>query len=622
MGFSTKSLRFKSIKKALLSKTLKRYLQHQLSAAVWLCVLSLGVSHAATNKNFYRVAQKNGVWWFIAPDGTPFFSNGVNVVSPGATRTSYRFAHPEYAAFRHYPNDVAWARATLSRLRSWNFNTIGGWSSDVLIGSRAEMPYTIVLDLGRGAGVPWSDLFSARAARQFDRAARRQIVRFKDDSRLLGYFTDNELGWWDDTLLLYFLKQPRSNATRRVLMRLIRRHYQNDFKQLERDFDAGDARSFAALDARAALKLRPGGRGQQIIDKFMYLLADRYYKLAHDAIRRYDANHLILGDRYLGWYVPAVARAAGKYLDVVSVNYAADWNNGEISHYFLDTLHKLTNKPIIITEYYMCAMENRSGNRNSSANFPVVRTQRERATSFSVNLAALAHLPYVVGAHWFQYFDEPTRGRGDGENYNMGLVDIGDQPYAELTAVAAALQPSAIHARATEAMIEPQDEIVILKTQDDDPNNLHEENKQGSFIKSSAGSKTSLPFADLYARWDATNLYFKVYASDFAEPYFYARGKIPEDERMTWTMMIGKGNKPLTFRFGPGEATQINDLHITQHEWRKSTKHTLIVKISAAALGRDKLTAGDVLQLHATLTSHSRAEEMEWNHSLRLKPSN
>jgi hypothetical protein len=31
--------------------------------------------------------------------------------------------------------------------------------------------------------------------------------------------------------------------------------------------------------------------------------------------------------------------------------------------------------------------------------------------------------PYVVGADWFQYYDEPTHGRADGENYNFGLVD-------------------------------------------------------------------------------------------------------------------------------------------------------------------------------------------------------
>jgi hypothetical protein len=38
---------------------------------------------------------------------------------------------------------------------------------------------------------------------------------------------------------------------------------------------------------------------------------------------------------------------------------------------------------------------------------------------------------YLVGAHWFAYSDEPTTGRGDGENYQIGFVDEADTPYGE-----------------------------------------------------------------------------------------------------------------------------------------------------------------------------------------------
>ena len=41
-------------------------------------------------------------------------------------------------------------------------------------------------------------------------------------------------------------------------------------------------------------------------------------------------------------------------------------------------------------------------------------------------------MPAMVGAHWFQYMDEPATGRSDGENYNIGLVDVTDRPYEEL----------------------------------------------------------------------------------------------------------------------------------------------------------------------------------------------
>ena len=47
--------------------------------------------------------------------------------------------------------------------------------------------------------------------------------------------------------------------------------------------------------------------------------------------------------------------------------------------------------------------------------------------------ACLDHLRYV-GAHWFQWQDQPLTGRPDGENYSIGLVSITDTPYPELVA--------------------------------------------------------------------------------------------------------------------------------------------------------------------------------------------
>ena len=42
--------------------------------------------------------------------------------------------------------------------------------------------------------------------------------------------------------------------------------------------------------------------------------------------------------------------------------------------------------------------------------------------------------PLIVGTHWFQYGDQATTGRGDGENYQIGFVDVCDTPYPETIA--------------------------------------------------------------------------------------------------------------------------------------------------------------------------------------------
>jgi hypothetical protein len=42
-------------------------------------------------------------------------------------------------------------------------------------------------------------------------------------------------------------------------------------------------------------------------------------------------------------------------------------------------------------------------------------------------------VPYVIGADWFQWMDEPPSGRrSDGEDVNFGVVDIDDHPYTPL----------------------------------------------------------------------------------------------------------------------------------------------------------------------------------------------
>jgi hypothetical protein len=59
----------------------------------------------------------------------------------------------------------------------------------------------------------------------------------------------------------------------------------------------------------------------------------------------------------------------------------------------------------------------------------------------------VADCPNFVGCHWFQYVDEPITGRWfDGENYNIGLVDVTDTPYFELR-VAAQRANSEVYSR-------------------------------------------------------------------------------------------------------------------------------------------------------------------------------
>ncbi len=590
-----------------------RHLQ-KIAFAFLVCFFASVFCHAQKADGFFRVEQRSGVWWFITPDGEPFFSNGVNVITEGQIRKNYNPKKPEYAAFRFYPTTDAWMNETLKRLKDWNFNTVGGWSSRELERGGA-MPYTKVLHLGGSKFAPWGDMFGAEVAARIDAEAKREIGNLKTDKNLIGYFSDNELGWWDDTVFWYFLNQPAANKTRRVLMKLLREHYSNKFAELRKDFDTGRARDFAALELDADLTLKPEGRGADVIDKFIFIVAERYYKLAFESIRRYDPNHLILGDRYPSWYSQSVARASIPYVDVVSTNYMADWTDGNISKFYLDSLHRITNKPIIITEYYMSATENRSGNKNSSAGFPVVQTQKQRAASFRRNLNSFAELPYVIGAHWFQFMDEPPFGRSDGEDYNMGLVDINDRPYEELIAAAKSLNVAEIHAQSKTAN---KNSGEILKVSKNTDANWLDWNERFSFVAPLPIVENEYPFADCYAAWNADELYLVVYAIDFIEPRIYARSVIPESERMTLTINSGDNQKPLRIRFGADGEPNVEAAKLEYKFQNSSTRSTLLIRIPASFIGRKNLKSSDKIQLQATLKSHSRFEQMRWNQTLVL----
>ena len=63
--------------------------------------------------------------------------------------------------------------------------------------------------------------------------------------------------------------------------------------------------------------------------------------------------------------------------------------------------------------------------------------ESERGPSYARYLRAVADNPDFVGAHWFQYIDEPLTGRTlDGENAHIGFVTVADLPYADFAVAA------------------------------------------------------------------------------------------------------------------------------------------------------------------------------------------
>ncbi len=122
----------------------------------------------------------------------------------------------------------------------------------------------------------WDEKITAR----MEQVTRDQIVAVRDDPRLIGYYSDNEMGWWNAALFKMTLEHAPTSGQRQRLIKLLRETYGDDWNKLLADFEPVDVASWEELDRGGRLYLRAGGNGVRVMRQFMSLLADRYYQLA------------------------------------------------------------------------------------------------------------------------------------------------------------------------------------------------------------------------------------------------------------------------------------------------------------------------------------------------------
>lgn len=576
----------------------------------------------ATNAPF-SIQRRDGIFWLTKPDGERFFSLGVSCVNQGVSRERFNPMNPGYAAFQNYHNSNLWSQATIGRLKSWGFTTVGGWSDYSALRQCQDpnIAFIPVLAIGMTCGAPWEDMWDTNIIARMYQVARDQILPLQQDPRVLGYYTDNEMGWWNAALFNLTLEQPPTSGQRQRLMKLLRETYHNSWSELLKDFDPDGVTSFGELDQRGMLYLRPGSQGIRVYRRFLGMMAERYYSLVRQIVRTYDSRGLVLGDRYQSFYYPEVARAAVS-LDVVSMNLNAAWNDGNFPRCYLDTLHALTGKPIYVSEFYMAAQQNRTGNKNDASTFPVVMTQAERAEGFRNTLRALLRTPYVVGADWFQYYDEPEYGRFDGENYDFGLVDIHDQPYKSLTTAAQSLNLTAIKGEpdpdsadagsgVPPAPSEPLGHFTIRLA-------LADWDREHGFVK----PISKFPVADLYVCWNQKAVYLGLYAQDFAEQDYYRDKIVPEADRAEWNVSIKGGKRPIHVRLGPGDSPSCDEPGasvVNESGDYMNTRNIAAVELPAKLFDKTTFKPGDKIEFDSTYFTLARADRVEWKGKFTLR---
>src|SRR5207245_10108100 len=120
-----------------------------------------------------------------------------------------------------------WAAATVMRLDAGDWTTVGGWSDFCILRQchDIDVAFMPVLHIGSTAGAPWWDMWDPKIIDRMDQVAREQILALRDDPRLIGYYSDNEMGWWNSALFQLTLQQAPTSGQRRRLLELLRETY-------------------------------------------------------------------------------------------------------------------------------------------------------------------------------------------------------------------------------------------------------------------------------------------------------------------------------------------------------------------------------------------------------------
>ncbi|MGE3537728.1 MAG: hypothetical protein AB7N91_09865 [Candidatus Tectimicrobiota bacterium] len=496
----------------------------------------------------WRVESHQGVQWLRTPCGERFLSLGVNVLDGGYPSRLFE-GRLSYHWGTFYADLASWATQAQQRLTAWGFNTLGPWS---VASSYLPMPFIPDLEIGRQSHFLWFDPFRPSMAAEMRAWAQRLVAPYKGNPYRIGYFPDNEIGWWYSALLTYYLQQPASSHTKQRLVGLLQEHYADSWEQFLEDFvpPAGVV-SFTDLFHSSGVKtqLRPGGAGMQVIGRWTGIVAEHYYRLVHHALREADPEALIFSDRLQIYYDVNAVRPMAAYVDVVATNYDVDGSDGSLARYYFSGLQQLTGqKPVLVSEWFFAAEENRTGNRNQG-HLMTVQSQEERARGAMAAAQQFVQLPELIGLHWFQYYDHPVGGRPDGEDYNFGLVDIHDRPYEALTTAFQRLNPrlAALHQTARRRLPASPVETPLAIPEWTPPQQgrvFQAWPKAQAFVPGLTAPSTAVVFGDVYLAWDRDNLYLSLLAMDYYDPSLPAlTGALPLTEafRLEWGVEAGAG---------------------------------------------------------------------------------
>jgi len=400
-----------------------------------LCVDSLGYIPADTDKvnrygsladgpklkatGFFRTEKYKGRWFLVDPEGCLHIDAAVIAINPGSGPTQRKNFKEKFNSDRD-----AWFDYTARQLRELGFNGSGAWSSEddirffndyhedikfsycPIINPMSDYAYSI----GVASHNPGNTAYPNRCIRVFDPQFKEYcekripefVARYRDDPNVIGYFTDNEMPLLLSNLYGY-LTLPEG--------------------------DYGRAAAEEWLKSRGLSK---DHITDEVKREFAGYVAEQYFRIVSETLKKYDPNHLYLGSRYTGTskYIKEVYQACAKYCDIVSINYYGFF---EVRNQDILQWEEWADTPWMVTEFYSKGEDSGLSNRTGAG--WLVHTQKDRGLHYENFIIGLLRSNKCVGWNWLKYQDnDPTDANAEASNLdsNKGLLNNRYETYDDL----------------------------------------------------------------------------------------------------------------------------------------------------------------------------------------------
>lgn len=404
---------------------------------------------------FFHTHHDGKRWWLVDPEGYAFISAGIDCIDAGEAgvlggqeelfgwlppkddalfarayqsgRGTETINFMQVNMIRVYGSEWSrkWEETTVGLMKQFRVNTVGNWS-DNAVARRNHLPYVLNMSGFPSTSVKlfrdFPDVFDP-AYGQAAQVFARQLESVKNDPCLIGYFLQNEPQWGfgDNNIAFEMFATSTPSFTKMEMARWLQQKY-GDIAA----FNGAWMQSLASFDEvpSITMKDRPSDAAWNDCEEFSGLMVDRYVEAVCDEVKKVDPHHLNLGMRYSSISSELCYRA-GAWFDVFSLNgytNPAPPDTGEIA--------RRSGKPVIIGEWHFGSAMDRG---LPATGIQGAESQQARGEAYRYYFEQGIVRPELVGIHWFQWNDQPIFGRFDGENYNIGFVDICMQPYTELT---------------------------------------------------------------------------------------------------------------------------------------------------------------------------------------------